>query len=420
MPVRSCIRTGMNDGSRPAPVTATPPARDAERIVAESEHVVVLRGDGKTYYLLGTAYVSEQSVRDARELIQAVRPDTVCVELCETRWEVLADEGRWRQMDMFRIVREGKSLLLLANLALTALQRHLGAQLGIHPARDLRAAMEESEGVGAEVRLVDRAIETTLHRTWARLSALRRMQLLGAVIHATVSSRHELDEETVQRLQGRAHLSDMLAEFARRFPEVRGPLVEERDSYLMSRIEEAEGPNVVAIVGATHLPGMQRAFGNPVDRASLELAPRPGRVGRALKWAIPVLLLAAFAVGISGQAGRSFEELLLAWVLPNSVFSGVLTMAVGGTIPSILASFLTSPITSLNPLVGNGFIVGILETWIRKPTVEDAERVHEDSRSIKGLFRNRFTRVLLVVFAASVGSNLGAWLGLAWVVALLT
>ena len=40
---------------------------------------------GNEVYLIGTAHVSKKSAEEVRDVIQAVRPDTVFVELCEKR-----------------------------------------------------------------------------------------------------------------------------------------------------------------------------------------------------------------------------------------------------------------------------------------------------------------------------------------------
>ena len=61
-------------------------------------------------------------------------------------------------------------------------------------------------------------------------------------------------------------------------------------------------------------------------------------------------------------------------------------------------------------------VVGLLEAWLRKPTVADAQRINDDIATFGGLYRNSFTRVLLVAFMATMGSALGAWVGAAWVV----
>ena len=64
-------------------------------------------------------------------------------------------------------------------------------------------------------------------------------------------------------------------------------------------------------------------------------------------------------------------------------------------------------------------VTGLVEAWLRKPTVADCERINSDVKSLSGLYKNPFTRVLLVAVASNVGSALGAYAGLFWVAKLV-
>ncbi|MEZ4466450.1 MAG: hypothetical protein R3F43_18860 [bacterium] len=55
-------------------------------------------------------------------------------------------------------------------------------------------------------------------------------------------------------------------------------------------------------------------------------------------------------------------------------------------------------------------VVGLVEAWLRKPTVADAEQLPHIV-GIKQGFKNPFVRVLIVATAATLGSALGAWVG---------
>ena len=379
----------------------------------------MLEDGERTFYIVGTAHVSEASANEVREVIEAVQPDTVCLELCQTRYDALTDEDRWKKLDVFRVIRDGKTLMLLANLAIGAYQRRMGAQLGVQPGAELLAGAESAEAIGARIELVDREIQTTLRRTWANVSFWRKAELISAIMASTLT-QETLDEETIEELKEQANLSKMLEEFSEALPEVKGPLIDERDAYLMSGIEDAPGVKVVAVVGAAHVPGMKRLFGTPVDRERLDEQPERAQWTKALKWVIPALVMAAFLVGYFKHQDETLEQMLYAWVIPNSVLAALMTTIALAKPLSVLVAFIASPITSLNPLLGAGMVVGLLEAWLRKPTVEDAERINEDVQSLGGFYRNPFTRVLLVAFMATLGSALGAWVGAGWVVTLLT
>jgi hypothetical protein len=52
--------------------------------------VTVLRDANRIIYVVGTAHVSLQSAHDVVQVIRAVKPDTICLELCHLRLNVLA------------------------------------------------------------------------------------------------------------------------------------------------------------------------------------------------------------------------------------------------------------------------------------------------------------------------------------------
>jgi len=269
------------------------------------------------------------------------------------------------------------------------------------------------------VVLIDRDIHITLKRTWANLGFFDKMALGGAIVQS-MFSREQISAVEIENLKQQAHLSEMLSEFAKEMPAVKEPLIDERDQYLMSGVEAAGGDKVVAVVGAAHVPGMQANLGKPVDRARLERLPPPSRIVQALKWLIPALVIFFLVRGLLGKQDASFEEILFAWVLPNAVMAGLLTAVAGARLLSILCALVASPLTSLIPVMGAGMVVGLLEAWLRKPTVEDCENINRDVQSVRGVYRNPVTRVLLVAVAATLGSALGAWIGIAWIATLLS
>lgn len=383
--------------------------------IRDSDTVTVLEKGDKTYYLVGTAHVSEASVIEVQEVIDKVQPDTVCIELCEARYNALTREDTWKNLNIFQVIREGKTLFLLANLAIGAYQRRLGEELGVRPGAELLAAAEKSKEVGAKLELVDRDIHVTLKRTWRNLGFWTKFKLTGAVMGSLVNSE-EISAEDIESLKQQGNLSDMLSEFADEVPDVKEPLIDERDQYLMSGIEKAEGKKIVAVVGAAHVPGMRENFGKTIDRDALDRVPRPSRVMGALKWVIPAIILAAFIYGYTQKESASVEYMLLAWIIPNAVMAGLLTAIAGAKILSIITATIASPITSLNPLLGAGMVVGLLEAWLRKPTVEDCENINRDVQSLRGVYRNPVTRVLLVAVMATLGSALGAYIGTAWLI----
>jgi pheromone shutdown-related protein TraB len=375
-----------------------------------SGNVTVLERGDRTFYIVGTAHISERSVQEVKDVIERVRPDTVCVELCKTRFDALTDEERWRRLDIFQVIRQQKVLFLLSNLALSAYQKRLGDKLGVRPGAELLAGVDCAREVGAELVLADRDIQATLKRTWRNLGFMDKVKVLGALSESFLS-REEISEETLEQMKERDHLTEIMKEFARVMPKVQAPLIDERDRFLMSSIEDAPGQKVVAVVGAGHVEGMTRYFGQKQDRAALEVIPPPSRWTAVLKWLIPALLIGMFFWGFANHEGGRLQDMLFAWILPTSLLCGLFTLLSGAKLLSVLTGVVGAPITTLHPAIGAGMVVGLVEAWLRKPTVEDCEQVPEAMTSFKGVWRNRFTRVLLVAAASTVGAAMGMWVG---------
>lgn len=382
-------------------------------------NVTILEQADRTIYLVGTAHISEKSVEEVRYTIETVRPDTVCVELCKTRHDAMSDPDRWSKLDIFQIIKQKKVLFLTANLALSSYQKKLGDKLGVQPGAELREAVEVAKEIGAELVLVDRDIQATLKRTWANVGFFKKFAVIGSLFEGFFSKGEEITAEKLEALKDRDTISEMMAQFAKELPEVQVPLIDERDKYLMSATEAAPGKRIVCVVGAGHVEGMIGYQGLEVDREALSQIPVTKSWVKALKWIIPGLMFAAFYFGYRQNASKGLAVLIYAWALPNMVVAGLFTAIAGGKPLSVVCATLASPITSLNPTIGAGMVVGLVEAWLRKPTVQDCEAIPEDSKSLKGFYRNPFLRVMMVVVMATLGSAVGAWIGGVWVVGLV-
>ncbi len=388
--------------------------------------------DGTTYYIVGTAHVSQRSVDEVRAVIAMVEPDLVCVELDKARFEALTKDSAFRDLDVFKVVREGRGLYLLGHLALSSYQRRIGATLGVKPGAELLAATAAATEKGIPVELIDRDINITLRRTWRNLGLWKRSQLLTSLVVGwedddDKDKKKGKDEppkgigEQIEDLKEPEALSQMLAKLGEKVPEIKTPLIDERDQYLASKLVEAGTgkKRVVAVVGAAHVPGMLPQIGKTIDRAKLDAIPPPSLVWTIIKWLIPALFIGALIYGWKWSESSSISELMLAWILPTSIGAGTLTLLAGGSLFSVVSALVVAPIAAIHPLLGTGMVVGVVEAWRRKPSVADCERLPEDIQSFKGFWRNPVTRILLIAVASGIGTAVGFWVGVGWVASLL-
>jgi pheromone shutdown-related protein TraB len=377
-----------------------------------------------TFYLVGTAHVSQRSVDEVRAVIAEVRPEVVCVELDKTRYDTLTKASAFRDLDVFKVVREGRTLYLLAHLALSSYQRRIGASLGVKPGAELLAAVEAANASAVPVELIDRDINITLKRTWSNLGLWKRSLLLSSLVVGWDSDdkrAEPITEKTIEDLKEPKALSEMLTELGRVVPQIKAPLIDERDRYMASKLAEAGAGrrSVVAVVGAAHVPGIQACFGMPIDRTALEQIPPPSLLWRAVKWGVPILFLAALIYGWRRSDTTSFVEMMLAWILPTSIAAGTCTLVAGGSLLSVASAVIVSPVAAIHPLLGTGMVVGVVEAWSRKPSVADCERLPDDIQSFGGFWRNPVTRILIVAVASGIGTAAGFWVGVGWVASLL-
>jgi pheromone shutdown-related protein TraB len=387
-------------------------------ITAIEPNVDLLETDGRRFFLVGTAHVSEASADLVEKVIRERQPDTVCIELCDSRYETLTNPDRWKETDLFSVIRSGRAYVLMAQLVLASFQRKLAEEFRIRPGEEMHRAMAVSAEVGAELSLVDREIRTTLKRAWSNAGLGTTLKMVWSLA-LSLFNREPISEAEIEKLKGSDELTVMMDEFSGALPGVKTALIDERDEYLAAKILASPGKEVVAVVGAGHVPGIKRVFGTPIDIDELETLPPPNRTGRLIGWGVPILLAGLVAAGFFMSGRETGQQMILAWVLANGVAAAAGTIIALAHPLTILAAFLAAPITSLNPTIAAGWVCGLVEAWLRKPRVGDLERVGEDVGTLGGIWRNRVTRILLVVIMANLGSSIGTFVGVGWIVALL-
>lgn len=377
----------------------------------------VVDRDGVRYTILGTAHVSRSSAEAVERLLASGEFDAVAIELDENRYASLTDPDRWAKMDLFKVVREGKAGMVAASLALGAFQQRLADQIGIEPGAEMRAAIHAAEQAALPLLLIDRDIGITLRRVYRNVPWWQRLTLFSGLI-ASVISREEITEEEIEKLKEGDMLEATFTEFAEESASLYEPLISERDAYMAARLEqEAEHghQNVLVVIGAGHLKGLvshleDATTTEPATRISdLERTPPPSLVRRIFPWLLVALVVAGFALGFarSPELGRA---ILADWVLINGGLAALGALIALGHPLTVVGTFFAAPLTSLNPLVGAGFVAAGLELWFRKPSVGDFETLRRDVTSLGGWWKNRVARTLLVFLLATIGSAAGTYL----------
>ncbi|MGX1264394.1 pheromone shutdown-related protein TraB [Rossellomorea marisflavi] len=384
--------------------------------IESEQNITRIHIEDKEFILIGTAHVSRLSAEQVKEVIERERPDTVCIELDEPRYQSIIEGDKWKQTDIFQVIKERKATLLLMNLAIGSFQKRMAKQFGIKPGQEMIQGIESAKETGAELVLADRNIQVTFSRIWNNLGFTGKAKLLTQIIFS-IFSNESITEEELERIKSKDMLDSMLNEFTQVFPQLKTPLIDERDQYLAQKIRTAPGEKVVAVLGAAHVPGITKEIHKEHDLKRLSERPPKSKAPKIIGWMIPLAIIALIVYTFINNPSAGFDQ-SISWILWNGGFSALGVLIGMGHPLAILTAFIAAPITSLHPLLAAGWFAGFVQAYFKRPSVKDFDTLSEDVLSVKGFWNNKVTRILLIVVLANLGSTLGTIIGGADVVRL--
>ena len=361
--------------------------------------------------ILGTAHISSESVELVRNQIEEWGPDLVAVELCPSRMAALTEPESLESEDLLKIIKEGRSAMILLQSALAAQQRRMGISSGEKPGAELLAAVNAAEESDIPVEMIDRDVVITLRRAWRKMGMIEKWRILNALLWEEDDEEVSIDEV----LSDSDLLSSMMEEAREVAPRAGEVLIDERDSFLAGRIQQIRGKGkVLAVIGAGHLSGVVQNLGEPAMETTSRLAELSEEPPKSV-W--PIVLMAAIPVFLLGAVGwmayngemEELKQTAQTWLVLNALLAGLGVLIARGHPLSILVGAVASPITSLNPTLAAGWFAGYTQLKVASPTGKDAQDFLKlDETSL--FWKNRVGRVLLVTAMGNVGSMVGAWL----------
>ena len=394
-------------------------------IAGMSQTQIQLELNGRKITLVGTAHVSKESVEEVKETIKTLQPDCVAVELDEKRADSIQNADRYSQLDLVKVFKRKEGFLLLANLILSSFQKRMGMNAGVKPGDEMLAAMDTARESETPFVLVDRPIQITLKRAWAKNSFWGKCKLLATLI-SSAFSKEEPDPSEIEKLKERNEMDSMMNELAEYMPVIKEVLIDERDRYLASKIWDAQGSNIVAVLGAGHLPGVQAWLEKLSSKAAssdvseISIVPKGGNFIKILGWLIPACIVGLIAAGFIYGGVHAGAQMLSTWFLYNAIPAAILTAVACGHPLAILVGFIGAPFTSLCPFIGIGFCTAIVQAIVCKPKVSDMESLQDDVTSLRGFYKNRILRALLVFILSSIGSTIGTFAAGADIIGILS
>ncbi len=389
-----------------------------ENTVAPSRQPTVrIELNGREFILVGTAHISQASVDEVETVIRAENPDKVCVELDEGRYKTIVENATWKNIDISRVLKEKKGFLLFANIILTSFQKRLGLETGVKPGEEMVKAIHLAKELGIETVLCDREVQTTLRRAWAKSSLWGKNKML-AVLLSSLLTNEKISPEELEKIKEKDIMHSMLEEMSRYLPKVKEVLIDERDRYLAVKIFQTQGRKIAAVVGAGHVDGIighlkLLADGKEeADVSELETIPKKGIVRRILPWIIPAAVAGLLVWGFIVKGQEALTGGLLIWSAVTAISTAVGACLSLGHPLAILAAVVSAPITSLIPILKSGVVGGLVQYKLRKPLVNDFERLPDDILKVRKFYSNRILKVLWVFVLTTFTEGIGTFVAL--------
>ena len=194
----------------------------------------------------------------------------VAVELDEERLWALRDPDRDK---MDSPIHTGLLPWLMA-----LLERSVGSLTDVFPGSEMLEAVDEAERVGAKTIMIDKPIDSILAGI-RNIPWLERLRIGFDVLAALFAMSTK--RGTTQLAKGK--FDDLMAEFRVKYPTLFRILVEERDLFMASRLQEIldhTTGSVVAVVGLGHVNGILGRL------AANREAPNANSVGVRYEWTL--------------------------------------------------------------------------------------------------------------------------------------
>lgn len=374
----------------------------------DEDNIQRLEYEAKEIILIPTAHISKKSAEQVKEVIENEEPDSVCVELDEERYSSINNQDKWSEMDIFQVIKQKKSLLLLVNLIISSFQSRMAEKLGINAGEEMIQAIKSAKEIEAELVLADRNIQITFKRVWRGLGLWEKLKLIFQII-TMLFVDEEITEEELDELKNGDALNMMLKEMGKAFPGIKKHLLDERDQFLANKIKNAPGDKIVAVLGAAHVPGVKDEIYKEQNLSEITKLPKKPKWGKIISWGVPAIILVIIISSFINNISTGIE-VTKAWIIWNGSLSALGVLLARGHILTIITAFIVAPLSSLNPALAAGWFAGLAEAYLKKPQVKDFQKLSQGI-GIKEIYTNKVTHILLIVILANLGSVIGTAVG---------
>lgn len=361
--------------------------------------------------IIGTAHVSDESIKEVRRSIDSIQPDFVGVELDDNRLESLRNREGWKNIDIKEAVREGKGSVLAMNLLMSIYQRKIGLGKGVEPGSELLEAVEIAEEKGIDYGVIDQDISVTLERLKQELGFFDKLMLLASIAF-------EKTDIEVEELKESDMLSEIVSELEEEFPELKKVLLDERNSHMAEKIVEREFEHGLVFVGAAHVEGLAKRL----RKKSFE-AEKPGKSSaipwlKAVRYGLPITIIGMLGYAFLGIDFSTGAQATSVWILANGIGALAGALVARSHPATWIVSFLSAPLTSLSPAIGAGMVAGYFEAKFYPPSVGELEDIVYIEK-YSDLWGNQVGRIILTFVLVSIGSAIATFAGAGYIASLI-
>ncbi|HLV50166.1 MAG TPA: TraB/GumN family protein [Erysipelothrix sp.] len=362
--------------------------------------------NNKNIHIIQTAHVSKASVEEVKTAIDTLNPDVVCVELDVKRAHGLMSETK-TEIDLKQIIKQKKVASFLMNLILSNTQKQMGEDLDTEVGGEMKQAILSANKHNIPVRYIDRDIQITMKRIWNQFGLFKKVNL-GVTLFSSLFSSEKITEEEVENLKQSDLLLSAIDELDEQYPEISQVILHERNQYMAEKVNKLPYENILVVIGAAHAPGMIESLYEAHDLKALETIPEQ----KNSKWTgliIPGTLLVLLTI-LTFQSPEMGLNQLIRWILLSSTLATLGALLSGAHIITMLVTFLTTWLSILSPVLAVGVFAALTESYFRPPYAHEFESLSTDIKSIKGWYKNRVLRIILIFFTTSLFSAIGTFI----------
>ncbi len=223
--------------------------------------------------LVGTSHIANESLVKVKKTIDENKPGVVAVELDILRFKAMQEKKAKKGST------STKGMPFFARIMVGLMQRlqmKLSAKTGIMPGQEMLDAAIHGKQAGSKVALIDRRINITIDRLMKSMGLFDKIKMISYLVLGFVGLGASGILPKDKSVDLNKIPEDEMIEYAisylrDSFPSIYKVLVEERNVFMakaIQHIQSKEEGDIVAVVGAGHVPGMKKIL----EKAGLDVS----------------------------------------------------------------------------------------------------------------------------------------------------